>query len=299
MGAPLRTARKLLLGREIAHMIGSAGVSQAEAAKLIETTQSRIAGLVNGVGAITVGDLELLAARLGFDDPDYLDKLRELRRDNHKRGYWDTGVRRAYGDNLRLLVDLEDHAGLIRVTESEIVPGLLQSASYIRGLHEVDVASPSARVDVTAEEEVQARLARQEVLTKPGSPLMYHAILSESCLRREHAPRAGMLEQLEHLQELSLRPNLQIQVLPFAVRVHGAGMEDRFSMIRVPSPGAAGDLDIVVSEYQGALRYSDDKADIAARETVWSRLTAAALSPGDSREFCETVARSFRRRTRP
>lgn len=299
MGAPLRTARKLLLGREIAHMIATAGVSQAEAAKLIETTQSRIAGLVNGVGAITVGDLELLAARLGFDDPEYLDKLRELRRDNHRRGYWDTGIRRTYGENLRLLVDLEDHAGLIRVTEAEIVPGLLQSAAYIHALHEVDVAALAARADVTVEDEVAARLGRQQVLDKPDSAPVYHAILSESCLRREHGPRPAMLEQLEHLQALSLRPNIRIQVLPFSVRVQGAGMEDRFSMIRVPSPGAAGDLEIVVTESQGALRYSDDKPDLAAREVVWSRLTAAALSPADSREFCATVARSFRRRTRP
>ncbi|WP_054814697.1 Scr1 family TA system antitoxin-like transcriptional regulator [Nocardia arizonensis] len=294
MGAPLRTARKLLLGREIAHMIATAGVSQAEAAKLIETTQSRIAGLINGVGAITVGDLELLAARLGFDDPQYLDNLRELRRDNHKRGYWDTGVRAAYAENLRLLVDLEDHSSLIRVTEAEIIPGLVQCRSYIHALHE----AAGERPGVTVDDEVQARLARQEVLNKPSTQLIYHAILSESCLRREQGPRSVMLEQLEHLQTLSLQPNVQLQVLPFSVRVHGAGMEDRFAMFRVPSPGAAGDLDIVVTESQGALRYSDDKPDLAARELVWARLTAAALSPADSREFCANVARTFRRKTR-
>ncbi len=31
----MRTARKLLLGREIAHMIETAGISQADAAKII------------------------------------------------------------------------------------------------------------------------------------------------------------------------------------------------------------------------------------------------------------------------
>jgi hypothetical protein len=106
-----------------------------------------------------------------------------------------------------------------------------------------------------------------------------------------------MLEQLQHLTELSRRPNILIQVLPFTVPTRGAGVEDRFTLVRVLSPGAAGDLDLAIVESQGDIRYIDDKAAVHARETVWARLSAAALSAEDSRQFIEHVARSYRRKT--
>lgn len=89
-------------------LIENAGISQAEAAKLIETSQSRIALLINGGGNISPGDLVMLADKLGFEDEGYKESLRELRRDNHKRGFWTTGHNRAYSEDLRLLVDLDD-----------------------------------------------------------------------------------------------------------------------------------------------------------------------------------------------
>ncbi|MBF6329635.1 helix-turn-helix domain-containing protein [Nocardia transvalensis] len=294
MGTRLRTARKLLLGREIEHMITSAGVSQNEAAKIIETSQSRIAMLINGASSITVGDLERLATALGFADPGYLDTLRELRRDNHKRGFWNSGFRRAYLEDLRLLVDLEAYASLLRVAEAEIMPGLIQCESYIRALHEPEHPDGAERDAV--EDSVRARLARQEILIK-SSPPEFRAVLSESCLRREYGGHPVMLEQLDHLLALSHRPNIMIQVLPFTVTTRGAGMEDRFTLVRVPSPGAAGDLDMAIVESQGDIRYIDDKVSVTARETVWSRLSAAALSAEDSRKYIEHVARSFRRKT--
>jgi predicted XRE-type DNA-binding protein len=296
MGTRLRTARKLLLGREIEHMLSSAGVNQSEAAKIIETSQSRIAMLVVGTGSITVGDLERLATELGFTDESYLESLKELRRDNHKRGFWNTGYRRAYVEDLRLLVDLEAHAGLLRVAEAEIMPGLIQCESYIRALHEPGPPGGTDPDGITVEDSVAARLARQEILTGARPP-QFHAILSESCLRREYGGHAVMVEQLEHLLTQSKRPSILIQVLPFTVTTRGAGMEDRFTLIRVPSPGAAGDLDIAIVESQGDIRYIDDKPAVAAREAVWSRLSAAALSATDSRAFIEHVVRSFRRKT--
>ncbi|MBB5917381.1 transcriptional regulator with XRE-family HTH domain [Nocardia transvalensis] len=296
MGTRLRTARKLLLGREIEQMLAKAGVSQSEAAAILETSQSRIAMLIGGSSAITVGDLERLATALGFTDPGYRQTLQELRRESHKRGFWSTGFRRAYIEDLRLLVDLEAHASLLRVTEAEIVPGLLQCESYIRALHETDDAEDDDPDRVTVEDSVRARLARQEILHSADPPRL-QAILSESCLRRAYGGHTTMLEQLEYLLEQSHRPNLLIQVLPFTITTHGAGMEDRFTVVRVPSPGIAGDLDIVVAESQGDIRYIDDKAAVAARETVWARLSAAALGADDTRDFIGRVARSFRRKT--
>jgi hypothetical protein len=292
MAAPLRTAKKMLLGREIAHMIatterfkadGNEKLSHAKAAALIETSQTRMTGLVNGTATISPGDLKMLAEELGFTDEGYINALLELRRDNHKRGAWTSGYMRAYHEDVRLLVDLERHADLLREVQSELVPGLLQCESYARAVH--------AR-SADLENSVQARLARQEVLLKDTSP-QYRAVLSESCLRRIYGDATVMREQIQHLMKLSKRPNITIQILPFSVGSEGIGIQDRFILVRVPSPGAAGPLELAYLENVGEIRYVDDKKVLAQRESVWSDLTAAAQNTGDSHKYLKYVLGSY------
>lgn len=285
----VRTARKLLLGREIAHMLEAAKVSQSEAAAIIETSQSKIALLIAGGGNITVGDLELLATRLGVTDEGHREALRELRRDNHKRGFWSTGHNRAYSEDLRLLVDLEKHADQMRSAEVEVVPGLLQCESYAYAMHtdypELD--------DLTVDDLVSARMARQTILDKPEPPTVQF-VLSESCLRRMWAEAVVMREQINHLIALSNRPNVMIQVMPFdAPPGRRSPIANRFVLLRVPSPGVAGPLELAYTEGEGEIRYLDDKKALTAYESAWARLTSAALSHADSRRFLKRVARDF------
>ncbi|WP_067697521.1 helix-turn-helix domain-containing protein [Nocardia jejuensis] len=290
-----RTARKVLLGREIDAMLRRARTTQAEAGKLIGVSQSRIAAAVAGNGNLSAENLEDLARKLGVADEDYVRTMLDLRGDNHRRGFWTSGYRRAYIEELRLLVDLEDVADRLRETGSEIVPGLLQHPDYIRALHEPLPLDPDDPDAVTVEDYVQARLARQQILFKPRAP-EFHAILSESCLRRTYGGDAVMLAQIVHLLELSRRPNIQIQVMPFTHQAPGAGMEDRYILLRVPSPGAAGDLEMAVVEAQGEIRYIDDKPAVGIRDKIFTRLAMTALGPADSQQFMQHLARGLRSR---
>ncbi|MEU6267146.1 helix-turn-helix transcriptional regulator [Saccharopolyspora shandongensis] len=287
--AKMRTARKLLLGREIAHMIETADISQADAAKIIESSQSRIAGLISGTGTISVGDLDLLATRLGFTDDGHRETLRELRRDNHKRGFWSTGHNRAYAEDLRLLIDLEKHADQIRQAEVEVVPGLLQTEAYARAMH-----ADQPEIDgVTVEDRVAARVARQDILDKSEPPTI-QVVMSESCLRRMWAPADVMQQQIEYLIKLSNRPNVMIQVMPFqAPPGRRSPLGTRFILLRVPSPGAAGPLELAYAEGQSEIRYLDDKKALAAHEAAWARITNAALRFDESRKFMKAVVRDY------
>lgn len=288
--ATIRTAKKLLLGREIAHMIDRAGVSQAEAAKLIETSQSRIASLISGAGNIAPGDLVLLASKLGFDDEGYQEALRKLRRDNHKRGFWSTGHNRAYSEDVRLLVDLEKHTDQIRWSEVEVVPGLLQCESYVRAMH----AGQAERDDLTIEDLVQARLARQDILEKPDPPTM-HFVVSESCLRRTWGGDAEVMrEQLDHVIKLSNRSNVMVQVMPYrSAPGRQSSIGNHFVLLRLPSPGQAGPLELAYIEGVGEIRYVDDKKALAAHDDAWARLVAGALGFSESRDFIKQVVREF------
>lgn len=289
MPATVRTAKKLLLGREIAHMITSAGVSQGEAAKLIETSQSRIASLISGASSISPGDLVLLATQLGFTDEAYLETLRELRRDNHRRGFWSTGYNRAYAEDLRLLIDLEKLADEIRSAQVEVVHGLLQTESYARAQH----ADEPEDNGLTTDDRVAARLARQEILDKNNPPRV-HFVLSESCLRRVWGDDEVMAEQIEHLIALSNRRNVMIQVMPFRAKPgRRSPIGNRFTLLHVPTPGAAGPLELAYIESESEVRYQDDRKALQAHESAWARLTNAALSFDETREFMQQTLREF------
>ncbi|MPZ84704.1 MAG: DNA-binding protein [Actinophytocola sp.] len=287
--ATVRTAKKLLLGKEIEHMINAAGKNQSEAAALIETGQPRMAGLIDGKGNIAVGDLERLANKLGFTDAGYQAALLELRRDGHKRGFWSSGYHRAYSEDLRLRIDLEKHADQIRSAEVEVMPGLAQCEAYARALH----ADMPEQGDLTLEDRVQARLARQDIYDKPEAPSV-HFVLSESCLRRVWGDEQVMCEQMDYLIKLSNQPNVMIQVMPFNARPgRRSPIGNRFTLMRVPSPGVAGPLELAYTEGEGEIRYLDDKKALTAYDTAWTRLATAALSFDESRKFVRKVAREF------
>ncbi|MGP4015054.1 DUF5753 domain-containing protein [Saccharopolyspora sp. 5N708] len=167
-----------------------------------------------------------------------------------------------YSEDLRLLVDSEKHADQIRSVQVEVVPGLVQCESYVRAMH----ADEPDNQDVSLEDKIRARLARQDILDKPEPPVV-HFVLSESCLRRVWGDSEVMREQIDYLIKLSDRPNIHLQVMPFD-QPHGrrSPIGNRFTMIRMPTSGAAGPLELVYVEGEGEIRDLDDKKALAAHE---------------------------------
>jgi transcriptional regulator with XRE-family HTH domain len=111
----------------------------------------------------------------------------------------------------------EAEATALYVFEHSLVPGLLQTPGYARA---VLATRPN-----TAEDEIDnlvaARLARQEVLIRedPPPPLLW-ALIDEGVLYRPVASAEVMHDQLMHLVEMSRRPNITIQVLPYSAGGH-------------------------------------------------------------------------------
>jgi hypothetical protein len=103
-----------------------------------------------------------------------------------------------------------------------------------------------------------------------------------------------MKEQLDQLLKMSRWPNVQLQILPF--RAHsdrGGQVSYRFTLLRVPSPGITGPLELVYIDQVIDTRYLEDKPALTAHDTLWQQLSAAALSPADSRAFIGDVAREL------
>ena len=286
---PTPTVKKLQLGNELRHLREAAGLSQAQAGKILEKVQSRIAGLERGQLGITPGDLLLLLRSYGVTDQERIDFFLDLRRDSQQRGRW-TGYRSVFVEQFRMYVDLEEDASSLRAVQAEIPHGLLQCESFIRALYTGVLSNVKDR-DI--ESQVQARLARQEILTKPDAPQLSF-VLSESCLLRMYAAPEIMKKQLMHMVEVSRLPNVRLQILPFNTRSYrGSTAHHQFTLLRIPSPGMDGQLDFVYVEDVEDARYIDDKKLFTAHENMWSHFTAAALGFEDSRKFISEAAKNY------
>ncbi|MEV4361975.1 helix-turn-helix transcriptional regulator [Nonomuraea sp. NPDC049625] len=107
---------------------------------------------------------------------------------------------------------VEEKAHTIRTWQPLVVPGLLQTARYARAI----LSAEPGVTEQWIEAAVETRLRRQSVFERE-SPPMYWALLDECALLRPVGGKEVMREQLEHLLEMSGRPNISFQVVPLEV----------------------------------------------------------------------------------
>ena len=129
-------------------------------------------------------------------------------------------------DWFKVYVGLETEVSSLRVYESELVDGLLQTADYYRAFLG---AAPAAGSDEEVERKIAVRLARQERLTGDDPPA-YWAVLNEAVIRRTVGGAEVMRKQLDRIAELAELSHVTVQVLPFSAGAHPA-MDGTFRIL--------------------------------------------------------------------
>ncbi|MFF5053924.1 helix-turn-helix domain-containing protein [Micromonospora sp. NPDC000663] len=113
----------------------------------------------------------------------------------------------------------ELEAGCAEISEYNpvLVPGLLQTPGYaqvrIVSARRVGAGAGEPEPGDEPETEVQARLARQSLLTREPDAPRYTAVLEEAALGRRAGPPEVLHEQLLQLCDLALLPNVTLHVL--------------------------------------------------------------------------------------
>jgi transcriptional regulator with XRE-family HTH domain len=237
----------------------------------------------NGERSVRPTDLRLL-----LDIYDVQGERREtlltLSRQAKERGWW-----QSYGSAIpewfQVYVGLEAEASSVRVYESELVHGLLQTPDYYRAFLR---AAPAAADEDEAERKIEVRLARQERLTGDDPP-EYWAVLNEAVIRRVAGGADVMHKQLDHIAEMAKLPHVSVQVLPFGAGVHPA-MDGSFEILGFPE---LTDPAVVYLENQAGSLYLEEEAEIDRYERMFSHLIAKALDPEESRRMIARVARDL------
>ncbi|MEU1426939.1 helix-turn-helix transcriptional regulator [Nocardia sp. NPDC005746] len=271
------TALRIAVGSQLRKLREFNKITREAAGEHIRGSHAKISRLELGRTGFKERDIRDLLTLYGVDDPGEREQFLDLVRKANQPGWW-----HRYSDLLpswfETYLGLEHAAKSIRTYEGQLVPGLLQTPDYARSI-------VALGHDVDGERRVSLRRRRQELLTRDGAPSFW-AVLDEAVLHRPVGGPGVLRGQIEYLIEISKRPNVTIQFLPYGAGGHAAAGSS-FTMLRF----AEAELpDIVYLEQLTSALYLDRREDLELYRQVMDQLSVQAEPPERSRKELAKIA---------
>lgn len=195
----------------------------------------------------------------------------------HLQQLWKLAKEEVFPDRYKRYMKLEGEATVLHNYSASTIMGLLQTEEY--AWEQQRTGWP--KDDNELEEQVAARIRRQEVLTRP-SPLHLRAILDESALRRQLSDPIAWRRQLIHLLESAELPNITIQVLPFS-----RGIQDLGGSLTVLT--LSNGTSVVYEESTTMGELLEEPGEVEYRKLAYDRLRDRALTPVESVAFIRSL----------
>lgn len=194
----------------------------------------------------------------------------------------DAGWLDDYGDvvgGVRRYAELEAGARGIYSYQSDLIPGLLQTAGYAHAVAE------SYRPDLDERQRarfVEFRMARKRVLDR----VRLHVVISEHALWRQLGSAEVMAEQLDALAAglRHGRPNVTVQLTAAA----------RPSFVIMRFADAESDLVYLEGEREGDACYLAMREAVSHYDSEFARLVSSALGGDDSLALVEFACMRWR-----
>ncbi|WP_227982651.1 helix-turn-helix domain-containing protein [Nocardia spumae] len=272
------TALRIAVGGQLRKLREGANITREAAGEHIRGSHAKISRLELGRTGFKERDVRDLLTLYGVTDDEDRELFLDLVSKANQPGWW-----HRYNDLLpqwfETYLGLEHASKSIRTFEGQLVPGLLQTEEYTRSV--VALGHENAE----AARRVELRRKRQEILDRPGAPTLW-AVIDEAVLHRPIGGRQVLRDQLDHLVEVSSKPNVTIQVLPYAAGGHAAAGSS-FTMLRFAEPELP---DIVYLEQLTSALYLDRQQDLELYRQVMDRLSVQAEPPERSREMMKQAA---------
>jgi transcriptional regulator with XRE-family HTH domain len=219
---------------------------------------------------VTVANVRALCWLYGADE-SITSALAELALGTSQEEWWDANP--VIPDWFKLYVGLEASAAQISCYDGEIVPGELQTPDYARAVFESEQPADPELVD----RHISLRMQRQRNLTaRTPSPHLV-TVLGEGVLRRPVGGQAVLAAQIEYLQRLSRRTNIEIKVLPFSVGAHAA-MAGAFRIFDFDDPD---DPDVVYLESHVGALYLEETHEVDEYRRIFALVSKDAVPLGD------------------
>ncbi|MGV9412287.1 helix-turn-helix domain-containing protein [Nocardia sp. NPDC003693] len=279
------------LGRYLRDWRSQAGLTIADAARLMEWGASTLQRLEKGnADRIRTIDIHELCRIYGIP-AEIAEGLKGLAQQAAVKSWW-----HSYGDlipeNFDVYVGLEASAQQLSCYQSELVPGLLQTADYARALNGLGYPDDTA---AEVDRRVQLRMQRQAMITRRMHPATVAMVLHESVLRRTVGGAKVMATQVRHLAELSTRPNVDLRILPFTAGVPLGLSTGPFVILEFGSDTKGQPVEppvVYVEGFTGDL-YLERQGDVQRYRRARDHLADCALDAQDSRNLLRQVGKDY------
>jgi transcriptional regulator with XRE-family HTH domain len=268
------TVRRRRLALELRRLRETAKLTCEDVAERLECSASKISRVETGRVSVSPRDVRDMLEIYGVPE-DQRDSLVQLARDSRQKGWW-----HAFGEavqpHLATYLGLESDASEVRIYKASRIPALLQTENYARAMIAAGKGTTwhwhqDGHVPLMMERQRQASANR-------ASPPLVWVVIDEAAIRRQVGGREIMREQLEHLIELSSKPNVFLQVIPFASGAYVA-MDLPFVVLAFPDQA---DPDVVCLGYPTGALWIEDMGEVDRYNVFFHHLQAAALSFEDS-----------------
>jgi len=264
------TIRKRALSRKLVELRKACGLTTTDVQRQLSWSASKLNYIEKAKWIEPNSDAVADLCELYGVEGHQREALIRLAREARQRGWW-----RRYNDVFsNELPGFEAGASQIRAFETTFIPGLLQVPSYI----ELITRAAGINDPAAIQRHVDARVERQQILTRDNDPCILHAVIDENATLRITDP-AIRRAQLGHLTQITSRPNVEVQLLPITAGIYpGAG--EVFAHLSFPDPA---ERDFVFLESAIDDRMLEETDELERYKLRFEQLAAAALDPDHTR----------------
>ncbi|SDJ87351.1 Helix-turn-helix domain-containing protein [Lentzea albidocapillata subsp. violacea] len=269
------TARGREFGDAVRAALSATGMTAREICEKIDWDPGKLSDLMNGKGGCSEVDLAVL---LGFcrTPPEEREHILEVFRQTDEKDWWQRHgttqpiLPRTFLEHLFKAKEFVSWCPLV-------VPGLVQLPDYMRAVCLASASFPQDAID----QAVVARTAMQEVFRQR---LACTFLIHEAVLLAPVGGADTMRAQLHHLLQMSVRPYIDIRMVPLSVGAH---------------PGAAGTFElmrfdriepVVFLDTEKANLIVERKDSVKGYEKVVEALDRLALDAEESRRRISELA---------
>ena len=282
-----------LLGATLRDLRVAADLRIEDAARVLECSSSKVSRLENGKGVPRARDVRDLLKL--YKAQGRADALNDLVNESLSKGeglvsqYSDVLEGDMVSDDAARYMELEQGSSAIWSFESDLIPGLLQTESY------VDAVARLFYPDHSEEQRrrfVALRMGRQKVLTedRPEGPLDLSLVVSEFALRRPIGEPGVMKNQLTFLMK-SLTNGLSevgFAVAPADLVTPGV-IGGPFSILQFRDQ----DQDVVHLEGRDSATYLEATQQVERYKTTFTELVKESLDREQSIAKVEEIAQTL------
>ncbi|MFG2021124.1 helix-turn-helix domain-containing protein [Actinomadura geliboluensis] len=257
---PSESPALIAFGRQMRRLREAKGIKQETIAHLTQVSGPQVSKIENGKKRATRAFVECVDEYLEANGA-LINLWEDLNKDGHPVPIWFDWPQ------------IEADAVMLICWQHSVVPGLAQTPEYALAIVHGN------------QEAADLRIKRQSILTRDDErgPAIVVFLIDEQVLYRQVGTTETMSKQLEHLIEISMMPNITVQV------VLGSGEHD----------GNMGAFVLATMEDRSEVAYAetairsittDDPADLSVMARTLVDLRSRALTQEQSRELIRKVA---------